>query len=833
MTGAVWRRLLTMRPEELRGRLATEVRKHTGRVRASLSAPRWQREDLRRVVRGDADAAMPWRAAILALDQRDYRSAHAALAQHFSTRASAFPLCGRDAPALARALNRDFPAAAADAGERADRILSGRYDLLGYRGLDLGVSPDWHADVVHHRRAPQLFWANVPYLDPASGDHKIIWELNRQQHWLALGRCHLLTGDPRCYRVVTAQLSDWLGANPPGIGVNWASALELAFRSLSWLWALEIFAPAAQEDDEQPWLVDLLLALDRQLTHIEHNLSRYFSPNTHLTGEALALYVAGLSLPELGASARRAGTGRDILLQETRRQVLPDGGHAERSTHYHRYSTDFYLFATVVARRANDPAAARLEDSSRMQARVLRLLTDQRGIRPAIGDDDGGRLLPCCGGASEECADTLSTAAVLLDDPSLAVAPVAEHSYWICGPAAAHAAAERAGAQPATWPSADLRDTGYLVSRTVRGDHLIFDAGAHGYYNGGHAHADALACTLSVAGRPLLIDPGTATYTMDATLRDRFRSSPMHNTVVVDGRSSSEPRGAFQWRSRADAQATAWHATTRCDYAEGHHDGYAPIRHTRAVLALEGLGWWIIDYLIDVSGQRAELQPDGGVQRRETRVEQFWHLDPVWRPALGPAEPVGGGSRVCQLDSPGLRLALATTAPLALMPAGSPVAVRSPDYGVVEPSPVLCARISAALPGTVAAFIAATAEVADGLSVERLELTSQIGAGWCASAFRARWRLGAVSLLSAVPATAAPGASAVPDRPWGTAELQTDGRLAAIIDVAGEPQEGILGDGSTLTGVLATSPLTLPGRVPLLRRPLGGPNNASGTTING
>ena len=38
-------------------------------------------------------------------------------------------------------------------------------------------------------------------------------------------------------------------------------------------------------------LVDLLVSLDRQLTHVQHNLSSYFSPNTHLSGEALALYA--------------------------------------------------------------------------------------------------------------------------------------------------------------------------------------------------------------------------------------------------------------------------------------------------------------------------------------------------------------------------------------------------------------------------------------------------------------------------------------------------------------------------------------------------------------
>ena len=170
----------------------------------------------------------------------------------------------------------------------------------------------------------------MPYLEPACGDHKIIWELNRHQHWLALGRAAWLTGDPRYRARFLAELASWRDANPPLIGVNWASMLELAFRSISWLWAIHLFADGGA-DDAWPWLVDLLVGLDRQLSQIERNLSYYFSPNTHLTGEALALYVAGRVLPELAASARRADTGRRVLLREIDRQIAGDGGHCERS----------------------------------------------------------------------------------------------------------------------------------------------------------------------------------------------------------------------------------------------------------------------------------------------------------------------------------------------------------------------------------------------------------------------------------------------------------------------------------------------------------------------
>ena len=142
-------------------------------------------------------------------------------------------------------------------------------------------------------------------------------------------QAYLLGGGESNLAEIYAQLESWEAANPFQRGINWASALEVAFRALSWTWALEFFCHGAERDDS-PWLIDLLVGLDRQLSHIAVNLSRYFSPNTHLTGEALALYAVSTSLPELRRSPRRAALGRRILLREAASQVHEDGGHAER-----------------------------------------------------------------------------------------------------------------------------------------------------------------------------------------------------------------------------------------------------------------------------------------------------------------------------------------------------------------------------------------------------------------------------------------------------------------------------------------------------------------------
>ena len=437
-------------------------------------------------------------------------------------------------------------------------------------------SPDWHLDPVHHRRAPRRFWSTVPYLDPSCGDHKIIWELNRHQHWVALGRAFWLTGDTTYRDRFLAELRSWLAENPPLVGINWASMLELGIRSLSWIWALHLFVDDTRADDA-PWTVDLLVALDRQLTQVENNLSYYFSPNTHLIGEALALYVAGRSLPELAASERWTALGRRVLVDEIDRQVAADGGHRERSTHYQRYTLDFYSLALAIARITGDPVAGVFSQAVARLASAARALANDDGRMPVIGDDDGGALWPVLGRPRDDIRDSLVVAGALTDRPDLAIGPAPEEAYWMLAHPSLSTSlrsATRGERRPQT--SIALAEMGYYISRSADGDHLVIDGGPHGYANGGHAHADALSVSFSVGGRPLLIDPGTACYTINGALRDRMRSTPLHNTLVLDGRSQSEPNGPFHWTHTADARVIRWQTHDAFDYFVGTHDGYLP-----------------------------------------------------------------------------------------------------------------------------------------------------------------------------------------------------------------------------------------------------------------
>jgi hypothetical protein len=596
-------KLARMDRAEIAWRAGAAARVAIERAQIRIGGSEWNRHDLLRAL-----SSQPELAAIrAALAAGQWNDAQRGLAAHFATAPQRFLIHAATKESLCERIRTEFPESAKQAAARADRILADEYDLLGYRGLRFGGA--WNYDPVHDRRSPETFWSSVPFLDDVCGDHKIVWELNRHQHWLTLGRAYWLTGEPKYHDRFVSELETWMSANPPLIGINWASMLELAFRSLSWVWALQFFAQA--DSAKSPWIVDLLLGLDRQLTHIERNLSRYFSPNTHLLGEALVLYVASRAIPELAASPRREAIGRRVLVAEIDRQISSDGGHCERSAHYHRYTLDFYLLALAIARITDDPAAADFEHAADRLASAARLLARDDGCLPHFGDDDGGVLFPITGRDVDDARDSLAVAAALLNNPALQVGDAPEDVFWMLG-------------EPSALQIADCRlqigsgalpETGYYVSRAPNGHHLVIDGGPHGYQNGGHAHADALSLTFAWQGVPLLIDPGTACYTTDAELRDRMRSSAMHNTLTLDGRSASVPDGAFHWKQTADARVNRWISDPAFDYFDGAHDGYAPIEHRRQVLMRHG-DLLVVSDFANTTGNHV--------------ASTHWHLDPRW-----------------------------------------------------------------------------------------------------------------------------------------------------------------------------------------------------------
>lgn len=538
------------------------------------------------------------------------------LLEHFRTRTSpVFFASFTDQEKTRAALRRRFgPRAKEKVIERAARITEGRFDLLGLRGLRFGNPINWHLEPVTGKQVPLAHWSRINYLNAeVVGDKKIIWELNRHQYFLTLGRAYWYTHDERYAETFVAHINNWIDGNPPKIGINWASSLETSFRAISWLWALYFFKDSPQLTPKV--FLRILKLLYIHARHLETYLSTYFSPNTHLTGEALGLFYVGTLLPEFQIAPRWRAIGKSILLAELNRHVKPDGVYFEQSSYYHRYTVDFYTHLLILLQANGDPVERPLEEKLTKLLDHLMYITRPDGTTPFFGDDDGGRLVMLDERAPNDFRAALSTGASLFARPDYkhVAGEAAEETLWLLGERGIEAFDHLdAGLPPHT--SQAFADGGYYVMRdgwTSEANYLLLDCGPHGTLNCGHAHADALAFELAANGRTLLVDPGTYTYTGSAEMRDYFRGSAAHNTLTIDGESSSVPSGPFTWKHIAQGSARSWMSRARFDSFEGTHDGYArlaqPAEHTRGLLFLKGDYWIMRDRVVTTGTHRYDL----------------------------------------------------------------------------------------------------------------------------------------------------------------------------------------------------------------------------------
>lgn len=496
--------------------------------------------------------------------------------------------------------------------ERAEGIVGGRIDLLGLKNLYVGTEIDWHREPLSSMRSPLKHWKEFDDLDTGeTGNKKVVWELNRHQHFFTLGVAFWLTGDERFAKTFADHLDSWIEQNPPGLGINWASSLEVSFRAMSWIWAFHFFKDS---DHFTPTLFRRALKhLYCHGRHIEKYLSTYYSPNTHLTGEALGLYYLGTQLPFFDRAKHWRKLGEEILVSEISKQILPDGVYFEQSTWYQRYTVDFFSHFVILRSLSGDPyynaAAAKLENGLESAFDFLMQITLPDGKTPIIGDDDGGRMLPLTAAEPDDFRGTLAVGAFIFDRPDYkhVSGRSSEEIFWLAGTGGVKTHERITPDEPA-FPSADFPRGGYCVMRDGWSDtdnYLIVDCGEVGSLAGGHGHADALSIELAMRGKTLLVDSGTYTYHESREMRDYFRSTSAHNTLAVDRVSSSVPGRPFSWKTRAVATRKTWISEERFDLFEGSHNGYERLEtsatHHRAILFIKN-DYWIMRDLVETGG---------------------------------------------------------------------------------------------------------------------------------------------------------------------------------------------------------------------------------------
>lgn len=490
----------------------------------------------------------------------------------------------------------------------ADEIVHGRIPLLGNVD-ESGATVAWRRDPQRGIETPQKYFRLIPYLDlAASGDHKLIWEVNRHQHLVLLAQAFVITGQDEYFDAVVRQLEHWWAENQFQRGINWTSALEVGFRTLSWIWTWHFLGAKMSTSFCQRFLAELY----RHGLHLEYNLSIYFSPNTHLLGEVVALHALGRLFPGFPRADRWRRLGLEIVREHMKSCVKDDGSYFEQSTYYHVYALDMFAFHAVL----EDASDSYRVGLARM-AEFLASIMSESGELPFLGDDDGGRFFSPFGARSRFARATLATLSLLLGKSFLSYSQhdADEVAVWWLGP-------ERCKSAEGDTPDHRSRlfeDSGIVVMRRGR-VFALFDAGPFGPGSGGHSHSDTLSLVVSSGDQEVLIDSGTYCY-MDPEWRGAFRGSSAHNTIRIDGHDQGTQAGPFCWAQKPEVALLEFASDAERDRAVAvcRYQGFS---HTRTVEFVTGNEFDIVDQIEGPSGEHS--------------IEQFWHF------ALSPRE-LGSG----------------------------------------------------------------------------------------------------------------------------------------------------------------------------------------------
>jgi len=356
-----------------------------------------------------------------------------------------------------------------------------------------------------------------------ASQHTLLWRF-----WLhAFNYLYLLPREEQtklCY--------EWIAANPIGSQPGW-HPYPLSRRIINW-------CKVALHDSE------ISQSIYQQANYLSQTIETHLGGN-HLLENARALILVGRYFAGDNRADKWLQKGLLIFEEETKKQILADGWHYERSPMYHALMLEGYLD-------------------------ILNLLSNNQEPFELINSTARGML------------DALVSATrpdgqiVLFNDAAAEIAPSTEKLVEY-GQALL-------GYEPQYRES--FPEAGYYTYRDEK-LFIFIDGGEIGPEElPAHAHADIFSYELGLYGLPFVVDTGVYEYE-EGEMRDYVRHTRAHNTVCVDGVSQAECWKSFRVARRYPPKEVSYERQDAVRTFHGIFDGYRyligdRIQHKRTIV---------------------------------------------------------------------------------------------------------------------------------------------------------------------------------------------------------------------------------------------------------
>ena len=407
-------------------------------------------------------------------------------------------------------------------------------------------------------------------------DIKHPWELGRLQHLprLAVVAIHA-TNQKELIDEFKNQTLDFIANNPIGMGVQWACTMDVGIRVSNLLIAYDIFS---QIDDgyllegDFKFIFKDSIYLHGQFifNHLEYKEG--LTGNHYLFNLSALLFVSSY-LSKTEEIKKWLTFSMQEIEKEAIKQFFEDGGNFEGSTTYHCLSAEMLVYSTALMLRNNYNINAQFKNRINNIADFISSILKPNGDIPQFGDNDSGRyfklsyleqnndenllnyegLLAAFSGIINLPANSITSTtkfpieqqiisniakgkkidSIILSSPKQTLTPFKQKLEF----SKKHEISfEKIENLIDNLSFKHFSDFGLSIFKSTNFYLAISSiSNKKMHHSWGHVHNDKLSFELQVHGIDLVKDTGSYCYTSNINLRNQFRSTKAHHTIIVEG----------------------------------------------------------------------------------------------------------------------------------------------------------------------------------------------------------------------------------------------------------------------------------------------------------
>lgn len=504
--------------------------------------------------------------------------------------------------------------------EEAQLIIQNKFQTLGSDVTFLGEKINWQQDFKSGRIWDKVFYTKIDSKHSTNGsDIKVPWELSRFHQAQYLAKAYLVTKDEKYSSKFFELINDWIDENPFCYGVNWNCAMEVAIRAVNWIFALHIFKNSPEFNEKLK--TKIYNSLYQHGLFIRNNLEYGRRNGNHYLSDLMGLIWIGAFFFNHSFGKRWFNFAKKEIEREMLIQVYDDGVDYEKSTFYQRLVTEIFTLSLIASERIGKRFSEKFKERLHKMFEFIASYVIGDEV-PNVGDCDDGRIIKFNFFEKvSEMRNLLALGSTIFKDEFLK--SKAEKNFvdvlMLLGLDGYRRYYELNVIQPPI--ESKIFDKGGFAVLRNQNFFIFFDFGDIGMNGwGGHGHNDILSFELAYKGKRFIVDSGTYVYTPYPEMRQKFRSTSSHNTIMVDKAEQADFLNLFRIQKDFSNTKLLTFLTDRneIDTIQAEHHCYSRLKNPVVVRRKIDL----------IKFEDKILVEDSFIGNGPNRIEIFYHFHP-------------------------------------------------------------------------------------------------------------------------------------------------------------------------------------------------------------